>query len=200
MAHINLLPWRAERRAALQKRFLTTLGVVAVGTAAVMFGVYYHYDNAVAYQRERNAFLEAEIKALDAQIEEIKELEDIKSAVLNRIQIIERLQQQRPQIVHLFDEWVDTLPEGVYLQSIEQVGENNTRIKGNAQSNARVSSYMRNLDNSEWLDDPRLVIIRTKDAENGTRNSEFTLLVDETNPLLPTEDEAADDGTEGAAL
>ena len=167
-------------------------------SAAAVAAVYYSYEANIDYQRQRNAFLEDEIRLLDKKIVEIKELESIRDAVINRIQIIDQLQLQRPQIVHLFDEWVDTLPEGAYLLAIEQILDKTTRIQGSAQSNARVSTYMRNLDNSEWLDDPELVIIQTKDSPNGTRSSEFTLIVHETNPLLPKpEDGSGDMATEG---
>ena len=184
MSKINLLPWRAERRALRQRRFLLSLALVVVMAAAAVYAVYAYYQSAIDFQRQRNAFLQSSIKALDIKIAEIKELDAIKESVINRIQVIERLQQQRPQIVNLFDEWLDTLPEGVYLTEIEQRADGPTQIKGQAQSNGRVSDYMSQLAASVWLSQPRLIIIKTADSPNGTRTSEFALTVKEENPLL----------------
>lgn len=198
MSKINLLPWRLEKRVKLQRRFITLLVATALLSAAAVAGVYFYYQNAIEFQSQRNQYLQQQMAELDKKILEIKELDAIKAAVITRIQVIEQLQLQRPQIVHLFDEWLDTLPQGVYLTGIEQLGpappkvgeppalegRGVARIKGSAQSNGRVSSYMNELDASEWLDNPNLVIIQTKDAENGTRSSEFTLTVQQQNPLL----------------
>ncbi len=198
MSRINLLPWRARRREKRQKHFLATLVATALISAAAVGSVYFYFQNAIEFQVERNNYLRQETAALDIKIEEIKELDAIKAAVIQRIQIIEQLQLLRPQIVHLFDEWLDTLPEGVYLTGIEQLGpappkvgdpptltsNGIARIRGTAQSNGRVSTYMNQLDASEWLADPQLVIIQTKEADNGTRASQFTLTVQQRNPLL----------------
>ena len=175
MPGINLLPWRTEQRARLQKRFLTTLAATAILSAGAVAGVYYYYQSAIEYQAQRNSYLQAQAVALDKKIVEIKDLESIKAAVIQRIEVIEQLQLKRPQIVHLFDEWLDTLPQGIYLTGIEQLGkappkvgevagmesDGVARLQGSAQSNGRVSAYMKQLDESEWLDNPQLVIIQT---------------------------------------
>ena len=213
MPGINLLPWRAEQRARLQKRFVTALVASAVLSVAAVAAVYFYYQSAIEFQRERNLYLQQQTAALDVKIVEIKDLEAIKAAVIQRIQVIEQLQLKRPQIVHLFDEWLDTLPQGIFLTGIEQLGkappkvgeppgaEPNgiARLRGSAQSNGRVSTYMRQLDESDWLANPQLVIIQTKDAENGTRSSEFTLTVEQRNPLLEeVRERRSDEQAEGA--
>jgi type IV pilus assembly protein PilN len=138
-----------------------------------------HYTGLIEHQNRRNSILEKEIKELDAKIIKIKELEETKQKLIARMNVIQELQQGRPFVVHLFDQLVTTLPDGVYLVSAKQAGGNLT-LTGGAESNARISTYMENLDGSEWLDDPRLDVIQVKGADT-QRISEYTLRVKLTN-------------------
>jgi len=173
MPRINLLPWREEQR----KQRLKNFGIAAAAAVAVGIGVvlYAHVtvNRFIAYQNQRNKFLETQIATLDKQIAEIKELEATKERLLARMQIIEQLQRSRPEVVHLFDELVRRLPDGVYLKSVKQTG-NRLSIKGVAQSSTRVSALMRNIDSSQWLTDPGLDVVETKE-EGRARSSEFTI-------------------------
>ena len=173
MPRINLLPWREEQR----KQRLKTFGFAAAAAVALGIGVvlYAHVtvNHFIAYQNQRNKFLETQIATLDKQIAEIKELEATKERLLARMQIIEQLQRSRPEVVHLFDELVRRLPDGVYLKSVKQTGTR-LSIKGVAQSSTRVSAFMRNIDGSQWLTDPGLDVVETKE-EGRARNSEFTI-------------------------
>jgi type IV pilus assembly protein PilN len=150
MANINLLPWRAERRKQREREFYMMLAASAVAALAVLFLAIFWMGHRIDAQNDRNAYLQSEIKALDKQIEEINELDKTRSALLTRKEIIEQLQSNRSQMVHLFDEMVKTIPEGVRLTSMKQAGETLT-LEGVAESNSRVASYMRNIDNSPWM-------------------------------------------------
>ncbi len=183
MAHINLLPWREALRKEKQQEFLTIAVFAALVTGVLFFFVHTHMNGLIDYQQARNQYLENEIKILDKRIEEIKELEATKKALLDRMKIIQELQIARPGIVHLFDEMVTTLPEGLFITSVKQTGTTLT-ISGKAESNARVSAYMRNLENSPWLKAPRLQIIETKTGDS-QRISEFKLTVQQTSPGEP---------------
>ncbi|NIP72106.1 MAG: PilN domain-containing protein [Gammaproteobacteria bacterium] len=173
MARINLLPWREEQRRQRQQQFFAMLGLAAIAVGAAMGGVHMFVENRIGHQNDRNRFLEREIAKLDQQIKEINELERTKKRLLARMQIIQTLQASRPEIVHLFDELVRTLPEGVYLTSVAQKGSKVT-LKGMAQSNARVSTYMWNVEKSEWVANPNLRVIETTEGKSG-RVSKFEL-------------------------
>lgn len=180
MARINLLPWRAQLRKEKQQEFLAVTLFAALATGIVFFFIHTHMNGLIEYQERRNTFLENEIKILDKRIAEIKDLEATKKALIERMKIIEELQVARPVIVHLFDELVTTLPEGVYLTSVSQKGSR-LNIAGKAESNARVSAYMRNLEDSPWFKTPKLEVIETR--ENGNlRLSEFKLTVEQSVP------------------
>ncbi len=189
MARINLLPWREERRKQRQREF----GVMIAGALSitVLLGVYVnmHISGIIDHQKARNGFLKSEIAEVDQKIKEIKELEKTKAKLLARINIIQELQGSRPEIVHLFDELVTRTPEGSYLTDVEQKGKVVT-IKGRAQSNARVSSYMRNVDASKWLGVPNLQVIENKD-KTGTGFSHFTLAVQQVNKNASSGDDEA---------
>lgn len=191
MPRINLLPWREELRRQKRAEYLTILGITAAVAAAVWFAIHLYFQELIEYQESRNAYLQAEIKKLDKKIEEIKQLEKEKESLIARMKAIETLQTSRPIIVHLFDELVSTLPDGVYLKEVSQSGDSVT-IKGVAQSNARVSNYMRNVESSEWLKDPKLSIIQTK-SESGRRIADFTLKLKQTKPKTETDDEDGGD-------
>jgi len=180
MARINLLPWREEQRKERMKQFQTIAGLAAFLMIAIIILVHIRVGGIVDNQVSRNNYLKKEIKTLEKQITEIKELEKEKSNLLARMNIIQELQSSRPQVVHVFDQMVSTIPAGVFLTSIKNLGPSIT-FDGFAQSNARVSSYMRNIDDADWLTGPRLDVIKTLN-EKGQRISQFTLVVNQTTP------------------
>lgn len=186
MPHINLLPWREELRKRRLKEFVLLCFIVAVVTAGVMLVVHVDIANRIAYQQGRNDYLKQQIALIDRKIVAIKGLEKQKQALLARMQVIGRLQQSRPEVVHLFDSLVRVLPQGVYYKRITQKGPS-LAIDGVAQSNARVSSLMRNIDASPWLAHPRLIEIRATNqrATDVLRLSDFTLQLRERNPAAP---------------
>jgi type IV pilus assembly protein PilN len=191
MAKINLLPWRADRRKQRQTEYFTVLGLTAAAAALVAFGVVSYVGSLIDNQNARNAYLTTEIQALEVKIKEIEELDLQKSRLLARKQVIEQLQANRSQMVHLFDELVRTIPEGVKLASIKQAGELLT-LDGTAQSNARVSSYMRNIEASEWMKQPDLTIIEAK-GDDASMPYTFTLKATMSKPVDPDAEEGADD-------
>jgi len=155
MAKINLLPWRAERRKLREREFYGMLGAAAVA-AVVALGLAIFWMNArIDNQNERNTYLQNEIKEVDKKLTEIKELDKTRSKLLARKQVIEQLQADRSQMVHLFDDLVKTIPDGVRLTQMKQSGDMLT-LEGVAQSNASVSTYMRNLEASPWIGHPEL--------------------------------------------
>ena len=177
MARINLLPWRAELRKQQQKDFLAAILLSLIVTMGGFLLVRTHIASRIEYQAQRNQFLESEIALVDKKIKEIQDLESKKKRLLSKMEIIQQLQSSRPEIVHLFDEIARTLPEGVQLTDLVQVDKSLT-INGYAQSNSRVSAYMRNLESSHWLKEPVLNIIESKtDKENKKDRSRFTLQV-----------------------
>ncbi len=165
MARINLLPWREELRKQRQREFGVMIAGALFITLLLGFYVHLHISGIIDHQKARNNFLKQEIALVDQKIKEIKELEKTKAKLLARINIIQELQSSRPEIVHLFDELVTRTPEGSYLTDVTQQGKSVT-VKGRAQSNARVSSYMRNVDASGWMGSPSLQIIENKDKTN----------------------------------
>lgn len=182
MSRINLLPWREEARKAKQKDFIALIGIFAL-IAGVVVIVWHTYNNLeIDAQLGRNQFLTDQIAFLDRRIAEIQELENEKRRLLDRMRAIEQLQTNRPLIVRFFDELVYSLPDGVSVTAVTQ-NANNITINGVAQSNARVSSLMRNLEVSEWLVNPQLDIIQAMD-ESGTRVSEFTLRFSQVIPKV----------------
>lgn len=173
--HINLLDWRQQRRDRRKKQFTAMMGA-GIAAAALIVGLGYLYmSNAVAFQQERNSYLQAQIAEMDQKIKEIEELERVKSNLLARMRVIEELQASRSATVHFFDEMINTLPDGVSLMSIKQQGPT-VEVKGIAESNGRISTYLKNLEASPWFDKPELVIIKTDEKER-LRKAEFTLKV-----------------------
>ncbi len=180
MAKINLLPWREELRRQRQTEYLTIVGICAALTLAIWGGIHWNFQERIDYQNSRNSFIQDENKKLDKKIKEIKKLEREKDRLLARMKAIETLQTSRPIIVHIFDELVTSLPEGVFLREISQSGSRIT-IRGSAQSNARVSNYMRNVEKSDWLKDPSLDIIQSA-SRDGRRIANFVLKFKQTSP------------------
>jgi type IV pilus assembly protein PilN len=175
MPRINLLPWREGQRKERKLAFLVALGVAALAACVASFAAYLLYGSMIDAQQHRNDKLRAEIRTLNKQIEEINDLETAKQRFIARMDIIEKLQRSRPEIVHVFDDIVRTLPEGVYLTAVKQNG-NSLKFEGVAQSSTRVSSFMRNIDGSQWLRNPALEVVQTAKAGPG---SSFTLTADE---------------------
>ena len=166
MAKINLLPWRAERRAHRQREFYSMLGLAAVAGLVLSFLIWFYYSQQISGQNTRNQFLQGEITKVEGKIKEIEVLDKQKDRLLARKKVIEELQANRSQMVHLFDSLVRTIPDGVALAGIKQEGEILT-LEGRSQSNARVSTYMRNLESSGWMTNPDLSIIEAKAEEKG---------------------------------
>ena len=187
MAKINLLPWREEQRKEQTQSFLITMGLSVVFVAASLFAVHFFINNQIDYQTNRNNILKAEITRLDKELKQIATLESTKEKLLSRMEVIQSLQQTRPQIVHLFDELVRTVPEGIFLKNIKQNGKNLT-IDGVAESNGRVSAYMRNIDASDWMSTPKLKVIKT--LSGSLRSSEFTLTTRQSEPKTDKGDES----------
>jgi len=187
MTRLNLLPWRDQRRKEQDRQLLS----IAVGTwllmGLVIFYAYLHVSGLIENQQKRNEFLVKETTKLDEEIKEIRELQAARSALLARMRVIQQLQMDRTQIVHLFDDLVRKLPEGAYLTSLKQAGPLIT-LTGNAQSNARVSAFMRNLDASEWFTKPDLDVINVK-TKGSDRVSEFTLRVNQKVKQDPDQDQ-----------
>ena len=150
MTQINLLPWRDELRRQQNKDFFVGVGLFAFLAIIVSGWGYFTVQQRIDFQNSRNRYLEQETKVLQEKLKEIVELDSIKDRLLSRMEVIQQLQIQRPQVVHLFHELTTTLPEGVHLALIEQTQDKIT-LEGRAVSNASVSAFMRNLDQSEWL-------------------------------------------------
>lgn len=150
MAHINLLPWRIERRKQREREFFMQLGAAAVAAVLAVLVWYAWMDGRISSQNDRNVYLQGEIKQLDERIAKIKDLEKVRESLLARKQIIEQLQANRSQMVHLFDELVKTIPASARLNGLKQSGESMT-LDGVAQSNASVAEYMRNIESSPWM-------------------------------------------------
>jgi len=190
ITQINLLPWREEQRQELKKQFVVTAVMTCVFAAAIVGLIHFQMQAKIDYQLSRNKFMKGEIAKVDEEIKEIKELQKVRRSLIERMEVIQDLQGSRPSIVHLFTEIVSSVPNGVYLQSLTQKG-NNLKINGEAESNARVSTYMRNLQASAWLKDPNLTIIEIED-KTVNRISTFTLTVKQTSPNATSEE--GDDG------
>ncbi len=181
MARINLLPWRDERRKQRNQETQVILAAAALAAVLAVFLVVTQFNRAIADQTGRNQLLEREIAAVDLKIKEIEELDKTKTKLLNRKRVIEELQASRSLMVHLFDDLVRTLPEGVRLNTIKQTGEQLT-LEGQAESNARVSEYMRNFETSKWVGEPDLQIVEAKDGANKRSRYSFTLRVNLKKP------------------
>lgn len=190
MAKINLLPWRLERRKLKQKEFIAMLGAAAIIAAGLSVLIVLYYKGQISGQEKRNNYLTTEIATIDKQIEEIQDLDKQKADLLSRKKAIECLQGRRSLMVHLFDDLVRTIPDGVKLVGLEQDG-NKLTVNGISQSNARVSAYMRNLQVSGWMSQPELTIIEAKGGDKGLPY-QFTLITTIGNPNTKNEAEDGD--------
>jgi len=199
MARINLLPWRVERRKQRQQDFYMMLGLSALAAALFSFFIIAYFSGQISGQNDRNAYLQGEIDKVQKQIDEIKLLDEKKAKLLARKAVIEKLQVNRYQMVHLFDSLVRTIPDGVVLTSIKQEGELLT-LAGRSQSNTRVATYLRNLEGSGWMTNPDVTVIEARSAADNAAAATnvlgsstlpyvFTLQVTLANPNAPKEGE-----------
>ncbi len=194
MPHINLLPWRDDLRKRREKEFIVTAVIAALMMGGVVLGVHLHYESRIAYQNQRNTFIETEITALDKKIKEIENLKKERDSLIARTKVIQDLQAGRPEIVHVFDELVTTLPDGVYYTKVAQKGRG-LNLHGVAQSNARVSSLMRSLNTSTWFENPSLVEITADlQKERSVRLSKFSLNVSQAKKKKPDKDQEGSGG------
>jgi type IV pilus assembly protein PilN len=182
MIRINLLPHRAEKRKARQIQFIA-LSVISLVLGAMLVGVVQvAISTEISYQERRNAYLKQETAVLDKQIEEINKLREQTQALLARKNVVETLQSTRSDVVHLLDQMLRILPDGVYLNSLKQSG-NRINVVGSAQSNARVSTLMRAIEDSPWLDSPSLVEVHAT-GSGAARINVFTLNFNLTKPQV----------------
>jgi type IV pilus assembly protein PilN len=188
MPRINLLPWREQQLNERKTAFTVGLGAATVGAVLAAGAAWLFFSSLIDSQNKRNTLLTNEIKELDKQIEEINSLEEQKQRFVARMQIIEKLQRSRPEIVHVFDTFVSTLPDGTYLTGITQSGQR-FKIKGVAQSSTRVSTFMRNIDASQWLKNPELEVVESK--KDNPLGSDFTMFADQVATLVDEEKPAA---------
>ncbi|MBB3047772.1 type IV pilus assembly protein PilN [Litorivivens lipolytica] len=180
MAKINLLPWREERRAALQKQFLVILVGMAVFGGLIVFLGDRYFNALIDHQNARNNYLQQHIAELNRQVAEIRELEKRRAELLERMEIIQGLQGKRPVIVRIFDETVRTMPDGAFFLDMTRTGDA-IKVSGKAESNNRVSSLMRKLDNSEWFKEPNLTSVKAA-PDFGEQGSQFELSFKITSP------------------
>ena len=190
MANINLLPWREAQRRERNRATYTICVAMCIAAAFVVFATKLVIDGRIDHQQSRNNYVQSEIDALAEVIKEIDDLKDKRDALLGRMQVIQTLQANRSQIVHVFDDLVNNLPKGVYYDSINKRG-GRISIDGKAQSNGRVSALMRSLDASDWFANASLKVVDMID-EDGSLVSKFDLEVNEERQGDP----AADDGVE----
>src|SRR5580698_2879480 len=175
MPRINLLPHREQKRKDRRREFAVGLAVAAFAAVLTVVLGKVVYAGWTDSQNAKNNLLKKEIVKLDAQIADIQDLENRKQRLVARMEIIEKLQRKRPEIVHLFDEIVKTVPEGIYLTQIKETGKK-LEMKGVAQWSTRVSTFMRNIDSSSWMDNPQLQVVES--SKDSAAGSSFTLTSD----------------------
>ncbi len=183
---INLLPWREAHRKTKNTEFFVVLGICSALVGLLGFGGFKYAEDKVNFQNERNGRLNNEIALLAEELKEIKELEQTKANLLARMEIIQQLQSQRPQIVHTFHEVATRIPDGVFLQNLKQSDNKRMIIEGRAESNARVSALMRTLDRSDYFSNPKLEVIEA-DQDDGV--STFRLVMSQVSPHAETTEE-----------
>ena len=181
MAKINLLPWREQRRELRRRQFLAALAASLMVASGLVFLADQYLTARIEQQTARNAFINAEITVLDRNIREISELKKRRQQLTDRMKIIEDLQGNRPVVAHIFDQIIRTLPEGVYFSEVKMTGKN-IAVVGFAESNARVSSLMRNLDASDWLHAPNLTEVKAANSREAGQKSRFQLSVQQVQP------------------
>lgn len=186
MANINLLPWREAQRRERNRATLIMCGVIwGVAALVVLMGKMY-MDSRIDHQNARNAYVQSEIDSLSKVIREIEDLKEKRDKLLARMEVIQTLQSNRSQIVHVFDDLVTKLPKGVFYDNVSKANGKLT-IAGKAQSNNRVSALMRNLDSSDWFDNTSLKVVNVVD-QDGQSVSSFNVEVKEENQQNDDED------------
>lgn len=186
MAKINLLPWREELRAQKKQDFINAIAVGVVFTMIIFAGIHFYIEGLKEYQQQRNKIIQDEIALLDIKIAQIKTIEEQKTKLLTKIDLIQKLQESRPEIVHLFDELPRVTPDGVFLSKFTQLGAELT-FEGKSQSNARISAFMRAIEASSWLKAPKLNVIQSATKTNEERVSDFTLHATQGNKNAPAD-------------
>ncbi|PPC90083.1 MAG: pilus assembly protein PilN [Methylobacter sp.] len=174
MVKINLLPWREELRKQKKQDFIAMIGLAVLATLAVLAVVHLYIVSLKDYQDRRNKMLQDEMVLLDKRIQEIKTIEEKKAKLLAKIDLIQKLQESRPEIVHLFDEVAKVTPEGIFLTKFTQTGTALT-FDGKSESNARISGFMRTIEASPWLQAPKLEVINSPSKASANALSDFTL-------------------------
>ncbi len=177
MANINLLPWREERRKWRNQEYYKALGLVLIVACFVIYLVHDYFSGAVDEQLQRNAYIQKEMKVLDAKIEEIRKLRETREQLIERMELIQALQGNRPVIVRMFDELAKSVPDDLFFTSLSIEGQT-VVVKGKAKANARVAALMRNFDSSQWFTDPELVSVRSVSEDV----KEFEVRMQRVNP------------------
>jgi type IV pilus assembly protein PilN len=188
MAHINLLPWREELRAERQKQFVSSMIFALVVAAILLYGVIFIVDGWIEQQNSRNGYLQQEIAKLDKEIKEIEKLEEEREKLLARIQVIQELQSSRPKVVKVLDSIVRLVPDGVHLEKLDREGPKFT-LSGIAESNARISVFMNQIDKNIELKEANLQVIQKTSEQEQSNFKTFTLNVDESKPKIEGEGE-----------
>lgn len=188
MTRINLLPWRETHRIETNNEFYVVLALCMCLAGGVGFGGFKFAQDKVNFQDQRNDRLKSEIALLQEELKEIKELEETKNNLLARMEIIQQLQGQRPQIVHTFHEIASRIPDGIFLTAMKQSGSTQLVLQGKAESNARVSALMRRMDRSDYFKNPRLDVIETGKSD-GISSFKLSVVQDK-----PSNDKESDDG------
>lgn len=191
MTRINLLPWRETLKKEREIRLGIITAASLIFTGVMVLSIHIFYEGKISYQKSRNQYLQSEIKKVEAQIEEIKKLDEQKQRLIERMDVIQELEERRPQVVHLFDEIVKQVPNGVYFTNMTQKDDKIT-LEGVAQSDARVSSLMEKIEESQWLSNPKIYSIETEDKGNNRDDqkrsvSKFKLEVTQTIPSSKSE-------------
>jgi type IV pilus assembly protein PilN len=187
MAKINLLPWREERRKQLNTEFGIFAGIIAAVAVGLVMAANFYYDQLIDNANARNQFMQTEINKLEKKLQEINKIRKEKERLLARIETIQKLESNRTEIVHLFDEIVRGVPDGVYLNSMRQSGDNLT-LDGIAESNTRVSELVKNIDKSAWFDSPRIDIIQRR-PNDVLQSNKFTVRMKQARPKTGGEEE-----------
>jgi type IV pilus assembly protein PilN len=182
MVHINLLPWRETQRRTHNRQTMIGCAVTLVAAVLVVVLAKFTIDGRMQHQQDRNVYLQAQIDALSKVLSEIEDIKGKRDQLLARMQVIQTLQMNRSQIVHVFDDLVTKLPKGVYYDSIQKTA-GNLKIDGKAQSNGRVSALMRNLDSSDWFDNTSLTVVDVID-QSAVLVSKFNLEVKEASDSI----------------
>lgn len=188
MPRINLLPWRDQQRKERKLAFFVALGGAAFGALVTAFAGYLLFKSMISSQENRNERLRTEIKIVDRQIEQINDLETQKQRFIARMQVIEKLQRSRSEVVHLFDEIAKNMPDGTYLTAFKQDGKK-LKFEGVAQSSTRVSTFMRNISSSQFMKDPELEVVENKGGT--TVGNSFVLDASEITTSGDEDDSAA---------